>query len=661
MTHHSTHLGCRYWYEAYLQKSTMDSAMWNRTVDAVTARVGILRKLKIIVTINENMVRYYFGANRNLSELSNALEHMSLRPIDPEQVVLPPPGRKEWLVNLVPGGNIIDLRERMSVARGKELEAAVFTIKRLSLDARVSCSIDFVFASRGSYALAHKQSFTLPGNLLAINFRENEKYGYNKTSRHLDIKKALHMLKSDSTDALLEVETYPYLQQNAYLNLPSYDFDKHSFIVGASGSGKSKLISLMIERLLRSPMAGQYRVVVVDPHATLEQDLQHIQGAQVLNFRNNGQGAELFAENNTDISAATELTATLFQSLMGSQYTAQLERIVRYSLTTLMTAQVMSLPNLRRFLTEDAYRANVLTHVENHIPAAIKTYFNDTYAITYRTQYSENILPILELIDEIDLRANTTHASAANSLAQVVQSSPLTVFSLNKVSMGEKVIKTVSGLLISQLFLLAQSRQFNEKIILVVDEVSVIQNPVIAQILAEARKYNLFIFLSQQYFGQVNKELQDAIFSNVSNYYVFKVSEADARVLEGNITMELPRKTMMEATRTIMNEEDKRVPLLTSLDPRQCIVRVSSGGKLLPAFRGRTVDFAIQQSTQQNSRELTEFTQHTLPDKYVDQSLHTTPQFTVENKPQVVAAPTENLMEVLAKQSSHRNKRGASS
>lgn len=654
-------LGQKFWYEAYLQKSTMDGAMWDKTIEAVTGHLGMLRSLKIVMTIQDNMVHYYFGANKNLSELSNALEHMSLRPIDAEQIELPNPTDTEHFVQFVTGGNLIDLRERTSVNRDRDLEFAVFSVRRISLETAVSCSIDLAFRrSGGAYTVAHKQTFAQPGRLLAVNFRENEKYGYKKTSRHLDIKKALHILRSGDTGAFLEVETYPYLQQNAYLDLVSYDFDKHSFIVGASGSGKSKMIGLMVDRLLKSPMASQYRIVVIDPHASLEEDLRDLPGANVLNFRSNEASTGLFAEGNTDISASTELTVTLFQSLLGAHYIPELERVLRYSLTVLMTAQVMTLQNLRRFLTDESYRISVLSHVQAYIPASAASYFANEYAIAQAQKHAEVLLPILELIDEIDLRAHASGAEQASSLAHVVGANHLTVFSLNKVAMGEKVIKTVSGLLISQLFLLAQARQFNEKIILIIDEVSVIQNPALAQILAEARKYNLFVFLSQQYFGQVEKSLQDAIFSNVSNYYVFKVSESDARALEGNITMELPRKIMMEATRTIMNEEDKRVPILTSLDPRECIVRVSSGGKLLPAFKARTLDFETMSHTPAQKAEplATYAQQQMMPSKYVE-SQETSAHLTVDHKPQYVVEPPDNLMQVLSKQSSHRNKRRA--
>lgn len=651
-------LGCAYWFEAYLKKSTLTEEMWNNTLAATISHLGYLRELKVVLHVENNLVRYFFGANKDLADLSNALDKVSLRPVDTDEINPPVAEQTEWLVQLVEGGNILDVREKVIVNRKKSLEWAVFSVREF-LPKKYYSTFDLLFTKPTQRAsVSRKRGFMLPGAMIAINFRENEKYAYKKYTKHLDIKKSLHILKNKSDNSLLEVDTYPYMPQNAYLNLSSYDFDKHSFIVGASGSGKSKFISLFVDRLLNSPQSSQYRVVVIDPHASLEQDLSTISDVSIVNFRSSDDSTGLFAESNTDVSAATELTASLFESLLGASYTTAVDRTLRYSTTTLMTAQIMSLAHLRQFLTDDDYRAKILQHVNGFVSDSVMHYFEKEYPALYRNQYSQVVMPIAELVDEIALRSLGGAGRPESSLAQVVSANRLTVFSLNKVAMGEKVIKTVAGLLIQQLFLLAQGRQFNEKVILIIDEVSVIQNPTIAQILAEARKYNLFVFLSQQYFGQVDESLQNAIFSNVSNYYVFKVSEQDARTLEGNITMELPRKMTMEATRTIMNEEDKRVPILTSLDMRECVVRVSSGGKLLPAVKGRTVNFESHSAPIDSGRpaELKTYQQQTMPEKYVEPDQQSSANVAA-NKPQAVREPAPNLMEVLARQSSHRNKR----
>ena len=223
----------------------------------------------------------------------------------------------------------------------------------------------------------------------------------------------------------------------------------------------------------------------------------------------------------------------------------------------------------------------MVEHVKEFVPQNVTQFFGADFNELKTQRYTEAILPLVSMVDEMQLQPLLA-AGSDLSLLTTIQENFLTVFSLNKVSMGEKVVKTVAGLLIQQIFLLAQARQFGQKVILIIDEVSVVQNPALAAILAEARKFNLSVILTQQYFGQIDEELRAAIVSNVINYYVFKVSEEDARKLEGNIQIELPQETVERETKRGLKEADLRVKIMTELSPRECLVRLSANGQLYP-------------------------------------------------------------------------------
>ena len=123
---------------------------------------------------------------------------------------------------------------------------------------------------------------------------------------------------------------------------------------------------------------------------------------------------------------------------------------------------------------------------------------------------------------------------------------------------------------------------------------------------------------SQQYFGQVETGLQQAILSNAINYYVFKVSEEDARVLEGNLSMEIPKEIVEREMRNGLTETDIRVKIMTELHPRECIVRVAASGRLLPAMKARTMDVGIVEGTSSESggEDLSPFARQDLPEKF---------------------------------------------
>ena len=141
--------------------------------------------------------------------------------------------------------------------------------------------------------------------------------------------------------------------------------------------------------------------------------------------------------------------------------------------------------------------------------------------------------------------------------------------------------KTIAGLVMQQMLELVQSYAFDQHIIFLIDEVAVVENSILHRFLAEARKYSLSLMLAQQYFNQISEELQKAIFANALNYYVFRISREDAVILEGNIQMEM----------AVHNSFHARREMLTKLANRECVVRVSSYGKVLTAMKARTVDF----------------------------------------------------------------------
>jgi hypothetical protein len=611
-----THLGYHYWFELFLTRDQLSNTDWKKALHSIGQSVGFLQEWILFVHIENGSVRYYIGSDRDVSGLSNNLDGLSLQVIDPLVVNPPLKTSRESFLQFVTGGTLLDLKERYEVKKSKTLEWAAFSLRTLGSE-RVICSSQFIFKlTDGSYSAARKRFFEYPSHLLAIDFTANAKFARTKQPKFLNIQKALHLLRSDDLGAVFEVETFPYLPKNYFLPLEAYDFEKHSFIVGASGSGKSKFIGLFVSRLLQNATYRQnYRVVVIDPHAALEDDLGVIDQSNIISFKTPEDGTELFAGSGTDIHASAELTSTLFKSLLGDQFNAKLERVMRFSIYVLMTAQVMSLDNLKRLLTDIEYRQQLLEHVGSYIPDNITRFFNTDFNELRTQSYNEAISPIVTLVEELQLQPSLSNQSDdSTSLGRLISSKPLTVFSLNKVSMGEKVVKTVAGLLIQQIFLLAQARSFSEKIILIIDEVSVVQNPTLAQILAEARKYNLSVFLTQQYFGQIEKPIQDAIFANVSNYYAFRVSEEDARELEGNITMEIPKEAVDEERELGNKETDAKVRMLTSLNTQEVIARLSSDGQLIPAIKAKTMHF--QGSRMQKDVELKPSTEQQLPSKF---------------------------------------------
>lgn len=348
------------------------------------------------------------------------------------------------------------------------------------------------------------------------------------------------------------------------------------------GTGKTKLISSMIKKLSQNNHNKfKYKVVVIDPHAAMEDDIGGLENTNVIDFKTDESSINLFVNSSKDILSSTESIISIFKNIIADKYNSKLERVLRYSIHLLLENEEFNLVNLRKLLIEIEYRNKVIKKVEDSVQPNIIEFFRVDFNELKAKSYQEAISPIISFIDEMQLLPALNSVIQTKNIQEEIEQNFITILSLDQMTLGLNITKTLSGFAMQQILQLVQAHTFNEHIILVIDEVSVIENPIINRFLAEARKYNLSVILAGQYFEQISKNLQNAIFTNVINYFVFRVSRADAMILEKNMQMEV----------AVRNAVSTRIKMLTELNDRECIARVGKDGRLLSAFKGKTLDF----------------------------------------------------------------------
>lgn len=184
-----------------------------------------------------------------------------------------------------------------------------------------------------------------------------------------------------------------------------------------------------------------------------------------------------------------------------------------------------------------------------------------------------------------------------------MQDTFLTIFSLNRLQFGDKVVRTLAGLLMQQLFLLAQTCSSDQHLLIIIDEVAIVENPILPRFLSELRKYGVSVFLAGQYFAQISSSLRDSIFANTSNYYLFRTSRADANLLSQNLEIKLVGS----------EDQSDQAKLLASLKSRECLAQISHDGKILPIFKAHTTDCVIAEPVP--SKPVPLISTHTATDK----------------------------------------------
>lgn len=561
--------------EIYLTKNYVLKKEWEDLINVISNYNGLLKNWKIIIENNSNQLRYFIKSDCSLPATINGLNAFLMKNIENNKLYysylsLPLFTNTE--------NNIIDIINYLEIKNKGTLNFIEITFKKLSKN-NIKKKI-VIYLTKNGNTKKYRLLLSNPTNILSVDFDNNKRYFFKSAPKYLDINKILHLLSTDINSSIFKIDTFPYLQGDFYLNQNNFSFDKHSVVLGASGTGKSKFLSLLINNIYKnSDLKQRYKIVIIDPHAALEDDIGGI--SRVIDFKTTLDSIDLFINNPDDVISSTELLLELFKSLIADQYNSKLERVLRHSIYVLLLDNSFNFSNLRKILLELEYRNFLIKKLKNKLPISVIEFFLTDFNDLKTKAYGEAVSPIIAFIDEMEMIPVFNNQTNEDNLRKTIYDNFLTLFSLDRTKLGDKVTKTISGLVMQQLLSLIQNHSFNEHIIFIVDEVAVIENPILCRFLAEARKYNLSLILAGQYFSQITDKLKNAIFANVINYYIFRVSKMDANILVDNFNMKIP----LDDTR------DKKIKILTELNNRECILRIDSNDKLLPAFKASTISY----------------------------------------------------------------------
>ena len=561
--------------EIYLTKNYVLKKEWEDLINVISNYNGLLKNWKIIIENNSNQLRYFIKSDCSLPATINGLNAFLMKNIENSKLYysylsLP------FFTNTE--NNIIDIINYLEIKNKGTLNFIEITFKKLSKN-NIKKKI-VIYLTKNGNTKKYRLLLSNPTNILSVDFDNNKRYFFKSAPKYLDINKILHLLSTDINSSIFKIDTFPYLQGDFYLNQNNFSFDKHSVVLGASGTGKSKFLSLLINNIYKnSDLKQRYKIVIIDPHAALEDDIGGI--SRVIDFKTTLDSIDLFINNPDDVISSTELLLELFKSLIADQYNSKLERVLRHSIYVLLLDNSFNFSNLRKILLELEYRNFLIKKLKNKLPISVIEFFLTDFNDLKTKAYGEAVSPIIAFIDEMEMIPVFNNQTNEDNLRKTIYDNFLTLFSLDRTKLGDKVTKTISGLVMQQLLSLIQNHSFNEHIIFIVDEVAVIENPILCRFLAEARKYNLSLILAGQYFSQITDKLKNAIFANVINYYIFRVSKMDANILVDNFNMKIP----LDDTR------DKKIKMLTELNNRECILRIDSNDKLLPAFKASTISY----------------------------------------------------------------------
>ncbi|MFI5260581.1 MAG: type IV secretion system DNA-binding domain-containing protein [Candidatus Paceibacteria bacterium] len=336
--------------------------------------------------------------------------------------------------------------------------------------------------------------------------------------------------------------------------IKSKDRDRHMYVIGKTGMGKSTLLENMAIQDIRNGEG----LAFIDPHGSaIEKLLDYIPEDRI-------KDVVYFAPFDMDNPIAfnvmedvgydkrhlvvSGLMAT-FKKIWEDAWSARMEYILTNTLLALLEYPDATLLGVNRMYTDKAYRQKVVDNVKDPV---VKDFWTKEFA-NYGDRYTQEATPAIQnKIGQFTgnplIRNIIGQSKSSFDIRTMMDGKKILLMNLSKGLVGETNMRLLGSMLVTRIFLAAMSRADKTPgelaklphFYFYVDEFQNFANETFAEILSESRKYKLNLTIAHQYIEQMEEPVRDAVFGNVGTTIVFRVGPFDAEVLE---TVFMPKFT----------------------------------------------------------------------------------------------------------------------
>ncbi|MBI5018933.1 DUF87 domain-containing protein [Candidatus Gottesmanbacteria bacterium] len=345
-----------------------------------------------------------------------------------------------------------------------------------------------------------------------------------------------------------EKRSINFFARTEYKNTPTTfgvkkaDRRKHMYIIGKTGTGKSTLIANMAI----NDMKNGEGVAVIDPHGDLSDILLDYIPSHRMNdvaYLDPSDTEHPFHLNPLEVknSAYRELIASgivsIFYKLYHMSWGPRLEYILRNTILTLTHVPQSTFLDIPELLTNDRFREKVVEKLDDRV---LKNFWLNEFNRLSPQMKSESISPILNKVGQFlsskTIRNIVGSPSSTVDLERMMNEGKIVIVNLAQGKLGEDSSALLGAMIITKMQLAAMNRVYTAEenrrdFYLYVDEFQNFATQSFIKILSEARKYRLNLALANQYVGQIDEDVQKAIFGNAGSIISFAVGAADARML----------------------------------------------------------------------------------------------------------------------------------
>ena len=316
---------------------------------------------------------------------------------------------------------------------------------------------------------------------------------------------------------------------------------RHLYIVGKSGSGKSTFL----EHLIRGDIDAGRGLAVMGPEGDLFRQrllplIPEERSSDVIYFApgdsdNTLALNPLAIESGTDRSLAAEELATILGRVFGDEGVGRMQVVLSNALGALIGREGATLWDVRRLLTDDAFRYEVAQSAD--------AYIRDFWLTTYPDFPKGAALPILHRLDRFLRPAQLEcllYPQSSFSLRKAIASGKIVFVDLFGLSETNRIV--IGQVLLSMFQLELMRREVGgaatAPFFLYCDEFQSFAGTAEQtwrELLSRGRKYGVGLTLAHQYPAQLPQGVRQEIFGNVGSMVSFKLGARDAKVLRSEL------------------------------------------------------------------------------------------------------------------------------
>jgi len=343
-----------------------------------------------------------------------------------------------------------------------------------------------------------------------------------------------------------------YLGKSNYrgIDRPVYITDedrrRHIYIIGRTGTGKSELLKEMILQDIKSGKG----LCFIDPHDTIDLILPLIPPERVEDIiyfdpcdYDRPMGFNLLEASNEQeqhliANAVIGLMYKLFDPYKTGIVGPRFEHGIRNAMLTVMAEPGSTFVEVQRVLTDPSFMQELLPKVKDPM---VRRYWTDQIAQTADFHKSEvldyTVSKFGRFVGNKVIRNIIGQSKSAFNFREVMDKGKILFINLAKGKLGEENSSFLGLVLIPKILAAAMSRtdvpeEQRRDFYLYVDEFQNFATPDFSTMLSEARKYRLSICVANQFIGQIEDDIKNAIFGNVGTKICFRVGVQDAQYLQ---------------------------------------------------------------------------------------------------------------------------------